>query len=94
MTTAKKTLKDLTRDAVLKAMADADKMGHAEWLKANGYRASLRFTVTYRNRKYPSKAVVGIALGLKASEFSGGAATVQRALERCGFNMRVTPRDE
>ncbi|KAA2211227.1 HNH endonuclease [Pseudoroseomonas oryzae] len=55
------------------------------------------YHLTYEGLTYPSKAIVGVAFryqnpsaaALKASEFSGGAATVQRALERLGFEVEV-----
>jgi 5-methylcytosine-specific restriction protein A len=89
---AQKALKDLTREDVLASIAECDKLGTEAFLAAHGYRPSLRFVLKYRNRSYPSKAIVGVALGKTAAEFSGGQATVQRRLEALGFSMDVAER--
>lgn len=89
---APKALKDLTRDDVLAAIEECNSMGQDEFLAATGFRPSLRFFLLYRGKRYPSKAIVGRALGLTAKEFSGGQATVGKRLGALGFKMEVLPR--
>jgi hypothetical protein len=81
-------LTHLTRDAVLGAIAECDTLGHATFLERHGYRPSARYVLVHRGRRYPSKAIVGVALGKTADLFSGGRATVVRALKRLGFYVK------
>ena len=77
-----------TREDVLAAIAKCDQLGVDRFLKEHGYRPSLRFVLRHAGRSYPSKAILGVASGLKASEFSGGAAHTCRVLKRLGFDVR------
>lgn len=93
---SKPSLGTITREGVLAAMAEFDKLGREAFLKKYGFGASARFRVKYRRRSYDSKAIVGVAFGythgvpaLSSREFSGGAATVQRVLDRLKFGMEV-----
>lgn len=79
------SLNSLSREAVLDAMAQADELGEAAFLKAHGYRASKVYRISHDGRTYPSKAIVGVALGLPASKFFGGIAQTVPALLRIGF---------
>lgn len=81
------SLKNLTRDAILDTMAQADELGEAAFLKAHGYRASKTYRVHHDGRSYPSKAIVGVTLGLAAKKFFGGVAQTVPALLRVGFNV-------
>lgn len=79
------SLTNLSREAVLDAMAQADELGEAAFLKAHGYRASKVYRISHDGKTYPSKAIVGVALGLPASKFFGGVAQTVPALLRIGF---------
>ncbi len=78
-----------TREQVLAAIAMCDALGVDEFLKRYGYRASTKFVLRHNSRSYPSKAILGVAAGLKASEFSGGAAHTCRVLGKLGFEVRA-----
>lgn len=82
-------MKDITREGVLAAVAECDRLGRDAFLAKHGYRPSKRYRLVVGRRSYDSKAIVGVAMGKTAAEFSGGAATVQRRLERLGFRVRV-----
>ncbi len=84
-----KALKEVTREDVLGAIAEYDQLGEEAFLKKYGYRPSLRFVLMYRSRKYPSKAIVGVAMGKGPKQFSGGKASVQNRLKKLGFKMDV-----
>lgn len=95
--TEKPSLGTITRDGILAAMAEFDELGRDAFLKKHGYGRSARFVVKYRRRSYDSKAIVGVAYGhthgvppLSSGAFSGGAATVQRVLDRLKFGMEVS----
>jgi hypothetical protein len=88
------SLDELTsRESVLEAMAEYDKLGGPAFLAKYGYRTAKAYFIEHDGRRYDSKAVAGVAFGkqypaigpLRAEEFSGGAATVQAKLEGLGF---------
>jgi 5-methylcytosine-specific restriction protein A len=86
------TLKDLTRRAVLAAMGECDQVGRDTFLAEHGFHPG-EYLVIHEGRPYDSKAIAGVAHGyatgdpLPARKFSGGAATVQPALEKLGFQV-------
>ncbi len=91
-------LGDITsRQAVLHAVAEYDRLGQKEFLAKYGFGRSREYFLVIGDREYDSKAVVGAAHGvqfpsqgpLTSGEFSGGAATVQQVLERLGFQVLV-----
>ncbi len=93
-------LADLTREAVLAAIAEHDAIGGEAFLRKYGYRpARSYFLVDDKGERYPSKAIVGVAHGyispgstpLHADEFSGGERTVSRRLKELKFEVIVEP---
>src|SRR5215831_8976041 len=88
-------LKDLTRDAVLAAIQEHDRVGSAAFLRDNGFKPAREYRLILDGKPYDSKAIAGVAHGfvregfsrLKAKDFSGGDATVKRVLERLGFTV-------
>jgi 5-methylcytosine-specific restriction protein A len=80
----------LTREKVLAAIAKCDALGVDAFLKEHGYRPSTKFVLRYNGKSYPSKAILGVAAGLKAREFSGGTEHTVRLLDRLGFNTKET----
>ena len=92
------SLRDLTsRQAILDAIAEYDRIGQVAFLERYGFGRAREFFLVVEGREYDSKAIVGAAHGyqfpqagpLTARDFSGGEATVQRLLESLGFNVRV-----
>lgn len=95
------TLSDLTRESVLRAIAEYDDLGPDRFLEKYGFGQARSYVVVHNDRRYDSKALAGAAHGyatgapLKAADFSGGAATVQPALEALGFRVvRMDREDE
>ena len=80
--------KQLDRDAILRACAKHDEMGSRAFLDAYGFQRSNRWHLRANGRSYPSKAIVGVAAGLKASEFFGGTRGAVQALATLGFDCR------
>jgi predicted component of type VI protein secretion system len=91
-------LSDLSSVAAVQAALDEyDQLGKEAFLGKYGFRQASGYLV--RNPRTQgladSKAIVGVAWSfqypdrgpLRAADFSGGAATVQRALERLGFEV-------
>ncbi len=81
------SLKTLSRANILDTMIALDKVGEAAFLKANGYGSSKTYRISYAGKTYPSKAIVGVALGLSSDKFFGGVAQTVPALLRVGFNV-------
>lgn len=91
-------LSDLTASAVNMSISEFDKLGREAFLKKYGFGSARGYFLEKHGTHYDSKAVAGAADGylpdqnpLQADEFSGGAATVQRALQELGFKV-ISPR--
>ncbi|MEW2359154.1 HNH endonuclease signature motif containing protein [Spirillospora sp. NPDC029432] len=86
-------LSTITREAVLDAIAECDRMGRERFLKAYGFDPARQYLLHYNGTYYDSKAIVGVAYRsvagrpLSAAEFSGGRQTVGRLLTRLGFDV-------
>ena len=79
------SLADITsRQAVLDAIAECDRLGRAAFLEQYGFRPAREYFLVENGRDYDSKAIVGVAHKyqfpeqgpLRATDFSGGYATV------------------
>ncbi|NTZ43611.1 DUF3578 domain-containing protein [Altererythrobacter sp. SALINAS58] len=99
------SINELTsREAVLEAMSEHDRLGRAEFLRKYGYGEAKSYFVEHEGRYYDSKAIAGVAVGkqfpeqgpMKNSEFSGGES-IKRKLESLSFRFadgaHVTSRD-
>jgi 5-methylcytosine-specific restriction protein A len=87
-------LNDVTREAVLKAIADFDGRGRDAFLAHYGFAEATRYLIVHAARFYDSKAIVGVAHGylpgqkpLTAKEFSGGIDAAVRRLRELGFEV-------
>lgn len=90
-------LRDVTREAVLAAVAEYDELGQDDFLRKYGFDRARSYLLIYDDRAYDSKAIVGAAHGflrgqtpLTSRQFSGGEATVGRLLRRLGFTVRIS----
>jgi thiazole synthase len=85
------------RVPIVEAIHEFDQLGRDRFLRTYGFKDAREFWLIHQGRRYDSKAIVGVACKyvpgskgpLKASEFSGGHATVQRLLEALGFEVEV-----
>ena len=89
-------LADITRDAVLKAVAEYNELGQEQFLTKYGFDRARLYVLVHDGESYDSKAITGAAHGflpgrspLTARQFSGGEATVGRLLRRLGFTVQV-----
>lgn len=78
----------LVPSKVLAACRECDSMGVNAFLDRYGYGRARTWLLRANGRSYPSKAIVGVAAGLKASEFFGGVQGAVRALVQLGFEVR------
>lgn len=86
-----------SRDAVLKAVAEFDRVGRTYFLEKYGFGRAREFMLRdpETGRLYDSKAIVGAAYGyafpdegpLRAADFSGGEATVEKLLSDLDFEV-------
>ena len=89
-------LNDITRNAVLEAIGEYDRIGQDSFLERYGFDRARQYLLVHDGKRYDSKAIVGAAHGflpgeqpLTPGEFSGGEATVGRLLRRLGFTVQV-----
>ena len=87
---------DLTsREAVLEAIAEFDRLGRETFLAKHGFGPARDFHLVHEGTSYPSKAIAGVAHGyqhptrgpLSSDEFTGGRKTVGRRLKALGFDV-------
>jgi 5-methylcytosine-specific restriction enzyme A len=57
------TLKDITRQAVLAAIADYDRVGQSAFLSRYGFDPARFYVLVHDGRSYDSKTIVGAAHG-------------------------------
>ena len=60
-------------------------------MKEYGYGKAREYVLVHKGKRYDSKAIYGVAQGLRATEFSGGEATVRRWLTDLGFKVESLP---
>ncbi|TMQ90466.1 HNH endonuclease [Actinomadura soli] len=86
-------LSPITREAVLDAIAECDRLGRERFREEYGFDPARRYLLHYNGAYYDSTAIVGVAYRsvagrpLSAREFSGGHETVGRLLSRLGFEV-------
>ena len=94
-------LNDVTAQGVERAMVEFDRLGRATFLDQSGLGPAGSYFLIRDERRYDSKAIVGVAHGydrsdlgpLRPKDFSGGDATVARHLESLGFDVERPPRN-
>ncbi|MFI6580580.1 HNH endonuclease [Embleya sp. NPDC050493] len=90
---------ELTRDAVLEALAECDRLGTAEFLKTYGFKPAVKYVLVHEGKEYDSKAIAGVAhwycqgRALTSDEFSGGKAAAAGWLLKLGFDVRTPKRN-
>lgn len=83
----------LTRDAVLAAIAECDEVGRDAFLGQYGFHRSRVYVLAHEGDEYDSKAVAGVAFkyvpevnrALRPDELSGGLSGAAGWLRRLGF---------
>lgn len=93
-------LADITRYAVEAALKEYDALGGEQFLARYGFADAKRYWIVWEGRRYPSKAIAGVAhrfVGgeqlLPSSSFTGGEASVVRKLRQLGFELDILPRN-
>ena len=94
-------LRDVTRGAVERALADFDRLGRQAFLARAGFGEAAGSFINRGVRRYDAKATVGVAHGydrpdlgpFRPKDFSRGEAAVARHLEALGFDVERSPRN-
>ena len=84
-----------SRDAVLRAVAECDKLGREAFLAKHGFGKAREYFLLVDGNRYDSKAIAGVAYGyehpadgpLSPAVCSGGENTVRRVLQQLGFTV-------
>src|SRR3954451_11872603 len=87
---------DITREAVLDAIARYDELGADGFYERFRYRDALGYVIEYEGQRYPSKGIYGVAYDalhpdkppLRDTSFSGGLQRVVPELRELGFEVR------
>ncbi len=88
----------VTRDDVLHAIQEYDRLGPEEFFSAQGYGPSRTYELVWDGRHYPHKAILGTAFELATGErlasgdFEGGKAGAVRVLGNLGFSVHSLER--
>jgi len=86
-----------SRDAVLTAIAECDKLGRDVFLRKYGYKKSRKYPLVLNGKEYDSKAIAGVAYGIEfnttmtAYDHSGGVNFCVPVLQKMGFEVKDAP---
>lgn len=90
------SLGDITREAVLEAIADYDRLGQDAFLDTYGFARARSYLLIHDGKAYDPMAIAGAAHGflpgrrpLASGSFSGGEAAAGRKLRKLGFAVQV-----
>jgi hypothetical protein len=78
----------VTRDDVLHAIQEYDRLGAQEFFAAHGFAPTTTYDLLWEERSYPPKAILGTAYELATGErlASGDFEAASRARSRCSGN--------
>ncbi|MFK4596774.1 HNH endonuclease [Streptomyces pristinaespiralis] len=85
----------ITREAVLKALAEHDELGREAFLSRYGFGEARSYVLVHEEQEYDSKAIAGVAhqwdqgRPLAPSEFSGGKDHAAAWLKHLGFQVKA-----
>jgi hypothetical protein len=88
------TWDQVTRDDVLGAIQEYDRLGPDQFFAAHGFGQSRSYELVFDKHHYPHKAILGtayeIATGerLAPADFEGGKAGAVRVLGQLGFTVQ------
>lgn len=93
-------LADITKEAVESALLEYDQLGADAFLVKYGFAPAKRYWLELDGRRYPSKAIAGVAhryidgsQPLPSASFTGGEASVGRKLRQLGFVIEAPERN-
>jgi hypothetical protein len=84
----------VTRDDVLRAIEDYDRLGAEAFFAAHGFAPTTTYDLVWDDRRYPPKAILGTAYELAtgqrlgSADFEGGKAGAVKVLGNLGFTVQ------
>jgi hypothetical protein len=90
--------KDVSRDDVVRAIKEYDRLGPEKFFAEHGYGPSRNYELVWDNRHYPHKAVLGTAYEfatgqrLASGDFEGGKSGAVSVLGKLGFTVQPLQR--
>ena len=85
----------VTRDHVLRAATEYDRLGPTKFFAAHGYGPSRTYELVSDGKRYPHKAILGTAYELATGhhlnpgDFEGGKAGAVAVLRDLGFEVEA-----
>jgi hypothetical protein len=89
------TWDQVTRNDVLRAIEEYDKLGPEEFFAAHGFAPTTTYDLIWGERRYPPKAILGTAYEfaagqrLASGDFEGGKSGAVRVLGKLGFTVEA-----
>jgi hypothetical protein len=83
----------VTRDEVMRAIAEYDRLGPAEFFSAHGFGPTTTYDLVWDGHRYPPKAILGTAYEfatgqrLAPHDFEGGRDGAVKVLGALGFTV-------
>jgi hypothetical protein len=90
--------KDVSRDDVLRAIKEYDRLGPEKFFAEHGYGPSRTYELIWDKRHYPHKAILGTAhefatgQRLASGDFEGGKSGAVSVLGKMGFDVEPLQR--
>ncbi|HEY3976561.1 MAG TPA: hypothetical protein VGM79_04750 [Streptosporangiaceae bacterium] len=84
----------VTRDEVVRAIDEYDKLGAEAFFSAHGYAPTTTYDLVWDKRRYPPKAILGTAYEfatgtrLASGDFEGGKSGAVKVLGNLGFSVQ------
>ena len=84
----------VTRDDVLHAIQEYDRLGAQEFFARHGFAPTTTYDLLWEERSYPPKAILGTAYELATGErlasgdFEGGKSGAVKVLGQLGFSVQ------
>jgi hypothetical protein len=88
------TWDQVTRDDVLRAIQDYDRLGPERFFSTHGFAPTTTYELAWEGRRYPPKAILGTAYEfatgerLASGDFEGGKTGAVRVLGQLGFVVK------
>jgi hypothetical protein len=85
----------VTRDDVVRAMQEYDRLGPKGFLGEHGFAPTTTYELIWDERRYPPKAILGTAYEfatgrrLTSGDFEGGKTGAVRVLGKLGFTVQA-----
>jgi hypothetical protein len=88
----------VTRDDVLRAMQEYDRLGPEPFFSEHGFARTTTYELVWDERRYPPKAILGTAYEfatgqrLASGDFEGGKTGAVKVLGKLGFTIKAIHR--